>query len=147
MKQFNYLKKLIIVVSSFIVIALDLSHKKPPTESPLFGYDFTDCQICVYDYGGNNIICYLSEEQRDEFMDIMMNVKLNFNPSKKYRQYLGRYKQYKIITVSGDCFDIASVGPYLVIDENGYASDYKSISGLCKYYEDVFRTYYSSSYQ
>lgn len=114
-----------------------------PAEIVLDSYDFTDCAIGVYTDYGDDVLEYLSENQRNEFLNILDKALLYGIGSSAYSNYSGSYKQYVIRLQSGDTLDISHIGPYLVVNRKGYLCNYVILDKLSYYADEVYKKYYS----
>lgn len=113
--------------------------------SPLDKFGFEGCTIGVYNYEGNEILEYLTEEQCKDFVTILKKAELSIFCSSRYLETTGRHKGYKINLTDGNVLDIAAIGQYLVINNAGYKCDIDTLSKLTIFLEEVHKKYYPVS--
>lgn len=90
------------------------------SNSPFDKYDFTNCKIGVIGYRGE-IIEYLTKQQIEEFVEILLQLEINRYGISDYPLYAGKSYPYRAFFGNGEVIDIVHLGgPYLLFGEKAY---------------------------
>ena len=112
-------------------------------KSPIQKYDFENCIIGVLDYGRLEVLEYLSDEQCDEFISILMSAELSKKGVPPIEvDSIGDYGGFCIYLESGDTLLLQQRAQYLLIDDKAYEC-YNDVGGkLWRYLNDVYKRHY-----
>lgn len=116
-------------------------------KSPIADMDFTNCSIGVYNYTGEEILEYLNEEQRDEFVSILEKANLKGIAKTHFPRVTGVTKRYRVFLENGSEFDLSFVLDYLVVGKRGYVCESETRGKLEEFADEVFRKHYPVSRQ
>ena len=111
--------------------------------SPLERYDFENCRIGVLDYVCEEVLEYLSEEQCEEFVSVLLSAQLSEKAiSAIGNETNGDLGGFLIELKNGDALLLRRQGKRLVFDLRAYEC-YNNVGGkLWEYLYDVYKRHY-----
>lgn len=111
--------------------------------SPLERYNFENCRIGVLGYGCTEVLEYLSDEQCEEFVGILLSAQLSEKAiSAIGNETNGDYGGFRIELQNGDVLLLRQQGKYLVFNLKAYEC-YNSVGGkLWQYLNNVYKRHY-----
>ena len=112
-------------------------------KSPIQKYDFENCNIGVLDYGRIKVLEYLSDEQCDEFIGILMSAELSKKGVPAIEvDSIGDYGGFCVYLESGDTLLLQQRAQYLLIDDKAYECYNDAGGKLWRYLNDVYKRHY-----
>ncbi len=104
--------------------------------------DFKDCSVGVFNYDHSEVLCELTDEQRDEFVEILTEISLDEAVSYDMYSLLGMHYGYKIKLNNGKEMKVSIHGQYLNIDDETYLCELSESENIAKFAESAFKEYY-----
>lgn len=116
----------------------------PFSNSPFDRYDFTDCKIGVIGDRGE-IVEYLTKQQINKFVEILLQVEVNKYGISDYPIYAGKTYPYRAFFGDGEAIDIVHLGgPYLLFGKKAYKCyNDEALSMLDSLGREAYRENYS----
>ncbi len=134
---------LIIVGVCVVVCAFCLFLPKQQSRSPIEKYNFENCRIGVLNYEATDVLEYLSDDQHEEFISILLSAQLSEKATPAIEiETSGDLGAFRIELKNGDTLLLYEKGDYLVFNDKAYEC-YNDVGGqLWRYIEDVYKRHY-----
>lgn len=139
-------RKILILIVSVVcvtVCAMGIILIQNLSKSPLEKYNFENCRIGVLDYACTEVLEYLSDEQREEFVSILLSAQLSEKAIPAIgNETNGDFGGFHIELKNGDTILLRQQGKCLVFNLKAYEC-YNNVGGkLWQYLNDVYNRHY-----
>lgn len=133
----------IIVGVCVVVCAVCLFLSKQQSRFPVEKFNFENCRIGVLNYDATEVLEYLTDNQREEFISILLSAQLsNKATSAMGIETNGDLGAFQVELKNGDTLLLYGKGDYLVFNDKAYEC-YNNVEGqLRRYIEDVYKRHY-----
>ncbi len=101
-----------------------------------------NCSVKVLNYDHSDVLCELTDEQRDEFVQILSQIPLNETVTYDMYSLMGMHYGYKVKLTNGEEKKVSIHGQYLNIDDKTYLCELSEAENLARFAEYVFKEYY-----